>query len=192
MLNSRNIPVLCVKIITLAFLCICSSSNSNAQLFRTFYTSIKVLQSPLSFSLDDPQKISYLAVDTALANHFKPKYSNIVGRIFPDRDFVSIIYLLPSDVGTFIIETRTFDGNPIDTLNISGNWIVDAGIESSYGTVINTDGIITINDTLRSVALDKHDNPIPGTDSTRVQIKKYHLEQSGSFISIHDSTFYIK
>ena len=166
----------------------CTDRREVAQ-FSKYVKSLKVLRAPLLFSLDKLPQQDTALFDDSIANSYKSKSDHVVGRLFEDRKFVSIMYIIPSDVGTPILETYTPESIPIDTVSLSGEYVVDMGKETTYSTRIDTDGSITIHDTLFSVEYDSHENEIPGTDSASVMISHAKLEQSGHFTHLPDRSF---
>jgi hypothetical protein len=164
-----------------------------SQSFRAYSSSVPILHLPLTFTLDNPLAVPPVIVDSVNASLFKPKYADIVGRIFIDRPFSSIIYFVPTDVGTYFLETSSLEGDPIDTLGISGQWIVDMGVATSYQTMISTDGTITVVDTITTMSLNADSSDVvPGTDTTRVHMNRYELLDTGHFVTIADSVYLVR
>ncbi len=169
------------------------ATSSHPHSFRTYSSSIPILQLPLKISLDHPLVVANVEVDSATAALFKPKFADIVGRVFVDRPFSSIIYFVPTDAGTYLLETRSFVGEPIDTLGLSGQWIVDTGVETSYQTTVCTDGTVTVVDTINTTPLNPaSSDAILDTDTTRVHMTRYQLLNTGHFVPVADSIYLVR
>lgn len=157
--------------------------------FKEYVASVPILQTPLSFSYYEgyPALVPISALDSDLVWRFTPPHMWLRGRLFPERQFVSLMYSYPGDVICFSIFTYTQNGIPIDTAFITGEYMVDASLEARSTTRILENGFISIDDTVETVKLNANDYPIPGTETSKYRAVRLRLDDSGNFVRV-DST----
>ncbi len=154
--------------------------------FRTYSSSIDVISLPATFDCEQEIQLANMAkVDSTLFQEFRPPMAHLVGKLFPQDAFVSIVYLLPTDNGTPILYTYTRSGHPIDTLVLYlGDCQADPqGSDHSVATIL-TDKTLMLVDTIFSDQIDSLQNRLAVTGSFRVHKEYYQFNSSGQFEKI--------
>ena len=167
----------------------CFESNQRGS-FQDYVAQIPVRPTPLVFSFYEghPDGVDMSGLDSGLVRRFFPPHMyHLGGRLFPEKRFVSLLYSVPGDVICESIFTYTSDGLPIDTADITGEYVVDAGVEARSTSRIHSNGLISIDDTLQTVQLNENDEPIPGTEKSTYRQVMLQLNDSGKFVRL-DST----
>jgi len=178
-------------LVATAILSLSCHRKTDRELFRDYCESLKRIPVPLSFYCGEGlEPIDPATLDTSLVNRFKPEVDDIVGRLFPEDEAVSILYGNAGDTFYPWIYTYTQEGRPIDTLYVGGICAGDVGYLAVSATRIDTDRTITICDTITTIRVDEYETEVPGSDSTFVQTARYRLEHSGHCTALeHSRTF---
>ena len=157
--------------------------------FQQYIAHVPIRHTPLSFSFYEghPEVVDMSGLDSELVKRFAPPDMYLRGRLFPERDFVSLMYSYPADVLRVFIFTYTAKGVPIDTAFITGEYMIDAGLEARSTTRILREGLISMNDTLETVELNANDDRISGTEKSTYREVRIRLDDSGKFVRV-DST----
>jgi hypothetical protein len=157
--------------------------------FQEYIAHVPIRHTPLTFSFDEghPEVVDMSGLDSDLVKRFTPPDMYLRGRIFPEREFVSLMYSYPGDVLCVFLFTYTAKGVPIDTAFITGEYMIDAGLKARSTTRILGEGVISMNDTLETVELNANDDPIPGTEKSTFREVRLRLDYSGKFVRV-DST----
>lgn len=172
----------------MAILSLSCHRKSDTELFRNYCESLKRIPVPLSFYCGEGlAPIDPATLDASLVTRFKPEVDDIVGRLFPEDEAVSILYGNAGDTFYPWLYTYTQEGRPIDSLYVGGICAGDVGYLAVSATRIDTDYTITICDTITTARVDDFENEVPGSDSTFVQTTRYRLERSGHFGVIEHS-----
>jgi len=163
--------------------------------FERLALAIPTLSTPLSFSHSGShlQVIDSGSFDTSLARIFLPKDIQVLGRLYPERGFVTLLLSYPGDVPYVSMYTYKSDGSPIDTVYITGEYFVERSAEVNSTTTIDSRGLVVVRDTVTTAILDDDDRAVPGTTSTKIHVRTIQLGRVGFFAetdSVFDGQFH--
>jgi hypothetical protein len=153
--------------------------------FKEKISSVKILSLPAVFNCrKEPESDSSQSPIESLTIPSCGCY--LVGRVFPNDQFISLIYAYIGDNNYPVIFTYTREGKRIDSLFISGGCGgVPYDCFTRYSTRIDYDHTITIIDSMGNYRLDANENIIPGTESGTATIKEYKVDNKGHFVLIN-------
>ena len=169
----------------------CKKTDTNS--FASYISKIGILSTPLTFDCAKHlPETDNKGVDSLALEKFKPINTWLIGRIFSEEKFVTIIYGFPADDALPIIYTYEINGKPIDTLSlyVSGCQGDQWGGSHSF-TTIDQKKEVYLFDTLLTRKVDINNEPIENTDSVFVNQQTYKLNETGHFIKINQSTHFV-
>jgi hypothetical protein len=178
-LNEENMKQIAI-ILTLIFLF--GFTDKKEKDFARYYSAIRIISLPIVFDYRNNIEFSDTTkIDPNIYHKYCSQSSSIIGRIFPNEEFVSILYFTPKLDGMPIIITYTKSGYPIDTLNLFYGSDEDPNGGFHEFSKIKPDKVIQLFDTTYTVKPDSLGNPIAGTKSTYFHKVIYSLERDGHF-----------
>ena len=151
--------------------------------FQKFCAEIPVLQLPFFADCNNLNNIPELSFSSPLDNRRPAAY--LIGRVFSDLQFFSLIYIYVADANFPSIFTFTLDGKPIDTLMVVGLCFSNAyGVTQTFSARIDQNKTISIIDTVKSYELNSQENEIPNSETILIRTNQYQLIDAGEFILI--------
>jgi len=167
----------------------CKQQGGNS--FETYCSSIKVIGTPFSLWCGiHKEQFNVINQDTTLQRLYHLP-DNLVGRVYPDQSFVTLLFGHPGDYMIPVLYTFTKEGVPIDTLSVGGSCFSDPGYNSSSLTSFGANMLFTIIDSTRTIAIDSGNREILGTDSLFVLTAHYKLSDNGKFAFLDSNKKYI-
>jgi hypothetical protein len=168
----------------------CSKKHETSR-FEEYASEITILKTPQTFWCGIPDGMfKKSGEDSILALHFDLPTA-LVGRLYPDQSFITLLYGLPGDFTYPALFTFDRNGDAIDTLVAAGSCDGEAGYLSTSTTEIGANRLITVTDTTRTWSFDSSYNKIPGTDSTFEITRRFELKPNGKFTSIGKNILFL-
>lgn len=169
-----------LKIISFLLLFLFCCHEQKTTEFQKLCAEIPILQLPFYANCSNLEYFQKLSFTSPLDNERPSAF--LVGRVFSDLQFLSLIYVCIADVNHPCLYTFTFDGAPIDTLEVVGTCFSNPyGVIQTFSAKIEQNRMISIIDTIKNYNLDSQENEIPESEIIIIRTKMCQLTNSGEF-----------
>jgi hypothetical protein len=167
------------------------TNRSSIEPFKEYCSFFPVRTLPLLFWCGEA-KVEYKdlrQMDTSLSFRY-PRFQHFeyaVGRIFPNRKYVTLVYAAAQWTLHPWIVTFTEKGEQIDSLYLGGSCGRGIGGHSTTFAIIDTNFVISVIDTIENREYDKAFHIIPGKDTTYREVRTHQLDDTGRFIFLNNN-----
>jgi hypothetical protein len=183
----KGVPILLAILVLMAGQCSSDRESTDAKAFRSYLTSLDVINVPFEFNSKKGLKGGSVNYDTALFAKFKHSWSaRPYGRFEQSDSITKIIEVINGDIPVPVLMTYNQNGVKLDSLNPFDTDQEDFTDESNKFVSVNGNDIIIIDSLMIQVLDNETGNVMEGMWSLSVDTTIYQVASSGKISKIKD------